>query len=142
MPHLLDIDISAEAVRRPPVRRKRRSVLPFAVDALVISAVFAAFAAAALWFEPYPFDAMRDQWRIFCALLAVIGVAYSWVAALLGTSVRTLAGTPPSPLRAFVRALLAVVSVGLAGFGVLLALFDPRGQTLHDKLCGCVVDPR
>jgi uncharacterized RDD family membrane protein YckC len=40
---------------------------------------------------------------------------------------------------ALIRAALAVPSAafGLAGFA--LALLDPRGQTLHDKLCGTVV---
>jgi len=31
-----------------------------------------------------------------------------------------------------------VLSGALGMFGFVLALFDLRGQTLHDKLCGCV----
>ena len=110
------------------------------IDALAVSALYALFAAGALWFEPYPFDAFRDEWWTFFALAALVGVSYSWASALLGSSVRTLAGSPLTPVRAFVRALLAVPSAALGGFGFILAILDRRGQTLHDKLCGCVVD--
>ena len=59
--------------------------------------------------------------------------------ALAGLRLRTLHGTAPGPQLAFARALLCLVSaVGL--FGFLLALFDVRSQTLHDKLCGCVLE--
>ena len=34
---------------------------------------------------------------------------------------------------------LAVPSAALGLAGFALALVDPRGQTLHDKLCGAVV---
>lgn len=110
------------------------------LDFLVVCAVYAALVAGALRFEPYPLDAFRDQLPAFAALLVLVGVAYSWLRAMLGGRVQTLAGSPPSPQRAFVRALLAVPSAALCGFGFVLALFDRRGQTLHDKLCGCVVD--
>ena len=52
---------------------------------------------------------------------------------------RTLRGPPPGPVVAFVRALLAVACSVPGLFGFALALFDRRGQTLQDKLCGCVV---
>jgi len=114
--------------------------VPQPLDFLIVIVVSAALAAGALRFEPYPLDAFRDQWRLFAALLALVGVAYSWVSTMLGAGVRTLAGEVPSPVRAFVRALLAVGSAALCGFGFILAIFDRRHQTLHDKLCGCVVD--
>jgi len=49
-----------------------------------------------------------------------------------------LHGGSPTPVAALARALLSVVSAaGL--FGFVLALFDRRAQTLHDKLCRCLV---
>jgi uncharacterized RDD family membrane protein YckC len=59
--------------------------------------------------------------------------------ALTGQRLRKLDGARPGPLAAFVRAVLAVLSGALGLFGFLLALFDRREQTLHDKLCGCLV---
>jgi uncharacterized RDD family membrane protein YckC len=81
-----------------------------------------------------------------CAALGfVLGVAYTAVFALLwngrtpgrrllGIRLVDRSGLAPAPGRAVVRAALAVVSFlpFLAGFW--LALFDRRGQTLHDKL--------
>lgn len=81
-----------------------------------------------------------------CAALAfVLGVAYTAVFALLwngrtpgrrllGIRLVDQSGLAPAPGRAIARAALAVVSFVpfLAGFW--LALFDRRGQTLHDKL--------
>jgi uncharacterized RDD family membrane protein YckC len=43
-------------------------------------------------------------------------------------------GRAPSPTRALVRGLLSIVSVGLFLAGFWVALFDRRGQTLHDML--------
>ena len=81
-----------------------------------------------------------------CAALAfVLGVAYTAVFALLwngrtpgrlllGIRLVDRSGLAPAPGRAVARAALAIVSFVpfLAGFW--LALFDRRGQTLHDKL--------
>src|SRR5438105_702825 len=117
--------------------------------AAIISLLVTALAALALWREPYPLDALRGQSRMFAALVAVLAVGYSWFFVALGAStpglalaglrLRTLHGTAPGPQLAFARALLCLVSaVGL--FGFLLALFDVRSQTLHDKLCGCVLE--
>ena len=58
--------------------------------------------------------------------------------ALAGLRVRTAEGKAPRPSRALVRALLAVLFAAPGLFGFLLALFDARGETLHDKLCRCV----
>jgi len=58
--------------------------------------------------------------------------------AFTGQRLRTLEGQPLEPIVAFARALLAVFSGALGLFGFVLALFDLRGQTLHDKLCRCV----
>jgi resuscitation-promoting factor RpfA len=45
-------------------------------------------------------------------------------------------GRRSSPRRAAARAVLAVLSVGLLGLGVLLALFTRSGRALHDFLAG------
>lgn len=79
------------------------------------------------------------------ALALVLGLVYTAVFALLwngrtpgrrllGIRLVDRTGLAPAPGRAIVRAVLAVVSFVpfLAGFW--LALFDRRGQTLHDKL--------
>lgn len=124
-----------------------RRLLAFIADAALLSLIFAAHIALALFAEPYPLDALRSQARIFGALLAVLAVAYSWFfialgartpgMALLGLRLRTLHGSPPTLAGAFARALLSLPSAaGL--FGFVLALFDARGQTLHDKLCRCI----
>ena len=79
------------------------------------------------------------------ALALVLGLVYTAVFALLwngrtpgrrllGIRLVDRTGLAPAPGRAIARAVLAVVSFVpfLAGFW--LALFDRRGQTLHDKL--------
>jgi uncharacterized RDD family membrane protein YckC len=45
-------------------------------------------------------------------------------------------GGAPTPREALARAALSVGSAGLGLFGFAVALVDPRGQTLHDKLAG------
>jgi uncharacterized RDD family membrane protein YckC len=86
---------------------------------------------------------------LWASLAACLALAFSWgfVAlcgrtpgmALTGQRLRSLRGNAPGPLLAFARALLSVVSAALGLFGFLLAFLDARGQTLHDKLCRCVV---
>jgi len=86
---------------------------------------------------------------LWLAAGALLAVAWSWIfvalwgrtpgMALTGQRLRTLRGAAPGPAVAFVRALLAVACSAPGLFGFLLALFDRRGQTLQDKLCGCVV---
>ena len=85
-------------------------------------------------------------WAAFAAALAL---AWSWVfialagrtpgMAIMGQRLRRLQGGALTPLGAFVRALLAVAFAAPALFGFAYALLDPRAQTLHDKLCHCVV---
>jgi uncharacterized RDD family membrane protein YckC len=43
-------------------------------------------------------------------------------------------GGPPSPARSAVRSVLALVSAGLLGLGLLVALFTRSGRGLHDFL--------
>jgi uncharacterized RDD family membrane protein YckC len=85
-------------------------------------------------------------WGTVCALLAV---AYSWLftalggrtpgLALAGLRVESQRGGTLTVREALARAALAVPSAALGLAGFALALVDPRGQTLHDKLCGAVV---
>jgi len=82
---------------------------------------------------------------LWMGLGAVLAVAWSFTfvalwsrtpgMALTRQRLRLLQGGTLTPVAAFVRAVLAVVSGAPALFGFALALFDPRAQTLHDKLC-------
>ncbi len=84
------------------------------------------------------------------ALGAVFGLAYATLAAVLfqgrtaGRFVFRIrlvdsSGDAPRLPRALVRAALAMLSFGLLLSGFWLALFDRKGQTLHDKLSGTFV---
>jgi resuscitation-promoting factor RpfA len=84
----------------------------------------------------------------WAALGGALALAGSWLSvslfgrtpgmALTGQRLRRTKGGSPDPLTAFCRAALAVLSASLGLFGFVVALFDRRGRTLHDKLCGCV----
>lgn len=50
--------------------------------------------------------------------------------------VRDLAGNYPSLGRATLRAVLAPLSIGLAGAGLLWCFVDPQSQSAHDRLSG------
>jgi uncharacterized RDD family membrane protein YckC len=86
---------------------------------------------------------------LWAAVAAVLAVAYSWLFAVAGgrTPGLALAGLRLESVRgdslrideALIRAALAVPSAALGLLGFALALLDPRGQTLHDKLCGTIV---
>ncbi|MBM7118931.1 RDD family protein [Archangium primigenium] len=84
------------------------------------------------------------------ALLVVLSLVYCAVAAflwngrtlgrwVLGLKLVDTRGMAPAPGRAIVRALLACVSFGFFLAGFWMALFDRRGQTLHDKLTSTYV---
>jgi len=45
-------------------------------------------------------------------------------------------GGKPSPRQALIRYVLAWISLGLAGGGILWAIFDRDRQFLHDRLAG------
>ena len=97
----------------------------------------------------YWFDFVRDTSPLLATMLGLLAVAYSFVFVVLrgqtpgmaaaGLRVTTLHGDDPTPIEAFLRALLSLPSAFLGFSGFTLALFDARGQTLHDKLCRCVV---
>ncbi len=86
---------------------------------------------------------------LWAALWALLAIAYSWLFTALGgrTPGLALAGLRLESKRggtltvgeALARSALAVPSAALGLAGFALALVDPRGQTLHDKLCGSIV---
>jgi hypothetical protein len=95
--------------------------------------------------------------RLWLALGAALGVAYSWVSvAFWGrTAGQRLAGfrllravpevadpaEPVDPLLSLLHALLGLASFGALLAGFAWALLDPRRQSLHDKVCGVAPEP-
>ena len=146
-----------------------RRLVAFFVDGVAISSVMALYFWAASSIAGTSASSLRlsgiDRWveRIAAiqsviipglVLATLIALSYSAAFAVLWNG-RTLgrllagirlvdrSGLPPSPTRAVVRAVLSAVSFGLFLGGFWLALFDRRGQTLHDKLTSTfVVRPR
>jgi uncharacterized RDD family membrane protein YckC len=142
-----------------------RRVLAFSVDAVVLGAVDAVIATGILVIGRAPalpeglgtLDrfAMRvhDSGKLVAAIAVMslgLAAAYTtlfavaWSGRTLGralTGVRLVdkRGGPPTPIRALIRAFFALVSFGFGLTGFWLALFDSRGQTLHDKLCSTFV---
>ncbi|HME92151.1 MAG TPA: RDD family protein [Myxococcaceae bacterium] len=142
-----------------------RRLVAFFVDGIAISAIgalylWAAFSIAGASGSPLRLSGIDRwveriaaiQWAIISGLVlaTLIALAYSAAFAVLWNG-RTLgrllagvrlvdrSGLPPSPTRAVVRALLSAVSFALFLGGFWLALFDRRGQTLHDKLTSTFV---
>lgn len=86
---------------------------------------------------------------LWALLAASLAVAYSFFFTFLGGRTPGMAllhlrlvredGRRISPLFALLRAACALPSAGLCLFGFALALFDERGQTLHDKLLRTLV---
>lgn len=79
-------------------------------------------------------------------LAASYGAVFGWLwngttlgRRLFGIRLVDKTGQAPTPLRAILRAILAVVSFGAFLGGFWLALFDRKGQTLHDKLTSTFV---
>lgn len=136
--------------KAPPRVSTRARLLAWSLDGALIGATAAACIAASLRVSHvrYPFDFLRDTAPLFGALVVLIAVAYASLLtalcgrtpgmALAGHRLRTLQGSAPTPPRALLRAILALPSAALGLFGFVLALFDRRGQTLHDKLCRCI----
>jgi uncharacterized RDD family membrane protein YckC len=58
---------------------------------------------------------------------------------LFGIRLVDQTGQAPTPLRAVLRAILSIVSFAAFLGGFWLALFDRKGQTLHDKLTSTFV---
>ncbi|ATB31132.1 RDD family protein [Melittangium boletus] len=76
---------------------------------------------------------------VYCAVSAFLWNGRTLGRRLLGLRLVDTRGMAPAPGRAVVRALLASVSFGFFLAGFWMALFDRRGQTLHDKLTSTYV---
>jgi uncharacterized RDD family membrane protein YckC len=76
---------------------------------------------------------------VYCAVAAFLWKGRTLGRRLLGLRLVDTSGLAPAPGRAVVRALLATLSFGLFLAGYWMALFDRRGQTLHDKLTSTFV---
>jgi len=76
---------------------------------------------------------------VYCAISAFLWNGRTLGRRLLGLRLVDTHGLAPAPGRAVVRAVLATLSFGLFLAGFWMALFDRRGQTLHDKLTSTYV---
>ena len=157
-PVALSFDSSPQTVPSPPGRHSRvpaagRRLGAWAIDLALLGGVCAAHAQAASRLTGRDLaSVLTSAPTLWLGLAATLAFAWSFLfvalcgrtpgMALTGQRLEAPGGAPPKPLRAFLRALLAVgfAAPGLLGF--VLALFDPRGQTLHDRICRCttVVD--
>ncbi len=127
------------------------------VVSLYFTVAAAVTGAAAPASNPGGLDGLMQQLHAWHALLlpgavlaAVLALTYTAVFAflwegrtlgrwLLGIRLVDLSGHPPTPTRAVARAALSALSFVLLLGGYWLALFDRRGQTLHDKLTSTFV---
>jgi hypothetical protein len=159
---------AARAAPAFPVPGRRARIGAWTFDAAALGAVFALHVAvAALLVGPRRISPggpqSLDTWAdlllfaralplLWSLLAACLALAYSWTfVALVGRTpgmllaglhvVRLRRGTPQrvTVARALVRAALALPSLACGAFGFVLALFDARGQALHDRLSGCRV---
>jgi uncharacterized RDD family membrane protein YckC len=156
----LDITFDDEEITEPEPRPRRSAaqwasawsrLFAWTVDGALVGSYAAAHLLLATQVVPtgYLLEAVRAQLPCWLALLGALTVAYSWLfvalgartpgMALAGQRLQTLQGEAPSASQALARAVLSPLSAALGLFGFVLALFDARGQTLHDKLCRCVV---
>lgn len=76
---------------------------------------------------------------VYASLFAFVWGGRSPGRRVLGLHLVDDTGHAPSPARALVRGVLSLVSFGLFLSGFWMALFDRRGQTLHDKLSSTFV---
>jgi uncharacterized RDD family membrane protein YckC len=149
--HDHDVGIDYEQEHEHEIRAGPGSrLLAWTIDAALLSGLFAAhlYAATRIIDMPYLLEAILSHLPLWLALAGCLALAYSFFFTALGARtpgmaltrqrLQTLHGDPPSPATALLRAALSLASApGL--FGFVLALFDARGQTLHDKLCRCIV---
>lgn len=139
----------AAACRLPATGQERR-FFAWCADVALLMGLFVAevYAGGRACRVVYWVDFVRDAMPLLLSLLAITAVSYSFVfvalaartpgMAVAGLRVQTAHGAP-TPLEALARGVMSVVSGACGLFGFTLALFDPRGQTLHDKLCRCTV---
>jgi hypothetical protein len=145
-----DPDLEVPKVRARRASRTRR-MMGWAIDLGFLISLLAAHVVLAARLGGAPHQQLS---LVFAAPLLWLGLgcglalAWSWTfvalwgrtpgMALTSQRLRMLRGGAPTPVTAFVRALLAVLCGAPGLFGFVVALFDARGQTLHDKLCRCV----
>ena len=144
--------VAPKARAAPALRSSRtRRILGWAIDLGLLVSLLAAHVvlAAQLGGAPrQPLGLVFAAPVLWLALGCGLALSWSWTfvalwgrtpgMALTGQRLRMLQGGAPTPMTAFVRALLAVLCGAPGLFGFVVALFDARGQTLHDKLCRCV----
>lgn len=159
---------AARGARALPIPGRGARIAAWTFDAAALGAVFALHVAvAALLVGPRRISPggpqSLDTWAdlllfaralplLWSLLAACLALAYSWTfVALVGRTpgmllaglhvVRLRRGSPQrvTVARALVRAALALPSLACGAFGFVLALFDARGQALHDRLSGCRV---
>jgi len=142
-----------------------RRVLAFIVDGLFLSSLFGGMTLGLLIASKAPklpeglsvLDALavrvHDSGKIFGAVAVMaVGITAAYATlfavafsgrtlgrALAGVRLVDQRGTPPGPLRALLRAVLSIPSFLVFFIGFWWALFDRRGQTLHDKLCSTFI---
>jgi len=161
-----ELDIEAPAQRpRSPWAPPGARLFAWALDAMVLAACSSLLIVAAAeivgterlapagsgsfdyWLD---LVASRRRLPLWGALFALLAVAYSWLFGALGGRTPGMAALglrlvelesrrPPQPRVALGRAALSLVSAAPALFGFFLALFDPRGQSLHDRAFGTAV---
>jgi uncharacterized RDD family membrane protein YckC len=158
-PVALSFDSSPQAEPGPAPRPRcripspARLLLAWAVDLALLAAMLGGNLAIAARLSGRDLaGTLGAATWLWLSLAAVLAVAWSWICvascgrtpgmAVTGQRLQLAEGGRPTPARALVRALLALVFALPGMFGFVLALFDARRQTLHDKLCGCtsVVD--
>jgi uncharacterized RDD family membrane protein YckC len=128
-----------------------RRVFAWLVDLSLIALLVAGFFGAALAVIGTPSVSLLVS--VAAPALGVVGVvafvyttlfAFLWRGRtpgrrLLGIFLVDSSGQAPRAGRALVRAVLSLASFGLFLSGFWLALFDRKGQTLHDKLTSTFV---
>src|SRR5439155_7518391 len=153
-----------EAVAATPASLWRRAGATL-VDLLLavgVGMAYLAIAAAVVGLKPPPsrlagLDALMVRAHalervllpgliLVLVLAASYGAVFGWLwggatlgRRLFGIRLVDRTGQAPTPLRASLRAVLSIVSFAAFLGGFWLALFDRKGQTLHDKLTSTFV---
>ena len=151
----VQLSFDDDAVTDPEPERPRARVahghsrfLGWLIDAGVLTACIGGCLALAVRDIAYPLDFLRKTAALWLVLTLLFAFSFSFMFGLFGQTpgmavtghrLRSLYGGPPTVTETAIRAVLSLVSAGLGLFGFALALFDSRGQTLHDKLCRCLV---
>jgi len=142
--------------------RRAGATLVDLVLALGVGLAYLAIAAAVVGLKPPPshltgLDALMIRAHalervllpgliLVLVLAGSYGAVFGWLwdgttlgRRLFGIRLVDKSGQAPTPLRAILRAVLSLVSFGAFLGGFWLALFDRKGQTLHDKLTSTFV---